>query len=72
MEFPPAAVIGALVGLVIGYVDFKMVAGVVRAKWQTRFGATRQKELDWIQFGIFAVTVIGFPIVGYLLGLEIG
>lgn len=72
MEFPPAALVGAVVGLVIGYVDFKMVAGVVRTKWQQRFGTERQRELDWVQFGIFAVTVIGFPIVGYLLGLELG
>jgi hypothetical protein len=70
--------IGAGVGLVIGWVDFKIVAGLVERKLRdTDESATRdekdafEKKVRLFRLAFFVATVCFFPVVGYILGQTI-
>ncbi|MCT4655209.1 MAG: hypothetical protein N4A65_05310 [Cohaesibacter sp.] len=75
MDLSLPGMIGAALGLAIGWVDFKMIGGMVRAKYmQKRRDAgladhpDTEKYATWIQFAIFALTVGLFPVIGYWAG----
>ncbi|MEM5584973.1 hypothetical protein WNZ15_21125 [Roseibium sp. AS2] len=70
MSFSLAGVIGAAIGLYVGWLDWKILKGMVQAaeiKNRQAGGdggaAVRYKAL--VSALIFGVPVIGFPIVGY-------
>ena len=74
----PAGLIGALAGLIVGWVEYRIVGGIVerklrdtdrsqsaaeRADYERRIGLFRK---------FFLISTVGlFPIVGYLLGRTI-
>ena len=79
MEPTLPALIGGAVGLVLGYVDFRVVAGVVEAKLRKLDTSSTPAEKDGFEKKIrmmrilFGVLTIGaFPVVGYLLGQAVG
>ena len=75
MELSTAGLIGAAVGLVLGWVDYKVVGGFVeRALRRTDTSTTREEKDDYERrIGLFRIVfLVGtmgfFPILGYLLG----
>jgi hypothetical protein len=75
MDLSLPGMIGAAIGLAIGWVDFKMVGGMVRAKYmQKRRDAgladhpNTAKTADMIQAAIFVLTIGLFPFIGYWAG----
>jgi len=71
----PAGMIGALVGLVVGWLDYKIVGGWVERKLrETDRSQTVAEKADYERrIGLFRrfflLSTVGvFPIVGYLLG----
>jgi hypothetical protein len=78
MEFSVPGLIGALVGLAIGYVDYRVVGGVVVArlrKLDRSSGPAEREEFERkiriLRAVLFAMTVLAFPIVGYWLGITV-
>jgi hypothetical protein len=70
-----AGLIGALVGLAVGYVDYKVVGGVVEGKLRKldRSSGVAEKEeferkIRLFRIVLFAVTMLAFPVIGYLFG----
>ena len=70
-----AGLIGALVGLALGYVDYKVVGGVVEGKLRKldRSSSAAEKEeferkIRILRVVVYAVTMLTFPEVGYLFG----
>ena len=79
MEPTLPAIIGGAVGLVLGYVDFRVVAGVIEGKLRRLDTSSTPAEKDSFERKIrlmrviFATLTIGaFPVVGYLLGQAVG
>lgn len=75
MEFSTAGLVGAAAGLILGWVDYKVVGGIVeRALRRTDKSTTAEEKSDYERrirlFRIvFLVGTVGvFPILGYLLG----
>ena len=73
-----AGLIGALVGLALGYVDYKVVGGVVEGKLRKldrSVGAAEKEEFErkirLLRIVLFAVTMLAFPVIGYLFGSAI-
>jgi hypothetical protein len=71
----PAGAIGAVLGLILGWLDYKMVGGWVARKLQeTDRSQTAAEKADYerrivlFQRWFLLSTVGAFPIVGYLLG----
>ncbi|WP_186387943.1 MULTISPECIES: hypothetical protein [unclassified Stappia] len=74
MSVSIAGLIGAAIGLYVGWIDYKIVVGVLRA------AAERQKRqqggrdsllgryMGQIQILVMAFSLVGFPVVGYLAG----
>ncbi|MCG6121164.1 MAG: hypothetical protein MEP57_00430 [Microvirga sp.] len=76
--FSLAGVIGAVIGLIIGWVDYRIVGGIVVAKLRaTDKSKTAAEKADYerrialLQKGLFVMTVVAFPVVGYFLGLAV-
>ena len=76
--FSPAGVVGALVGLLVGVVELKVIGGAVERKLRdTDRSETAAEKADYERrIGLFRrwflVSTLGaFPIVGYLLGRTI-
>ena len=74
----PAGVVGALVGLMVGWLDYKVVGGWVERKLrETDRSQTATEKADYERrIGLFRrwfllSTLGAFPIVGYLLGRAI-
>jgi hypothetical protein len=74
----PAGVVGALAGLIVGWLDYKVVGGWVERKLQeTDRSQTATEKADYERrIGLFRrwfllSTMGAFPIVGYLLGRTI-
>ncbi len=74
----PAGVIGALVGLIVGWLDFKVVGGWVERKLRdtdrsqtAAEKADYERRIAWFRRLFLLSTVGAFPIVGYLLGSAI-
>ena len=79
MDFSLPGLVGAAIGLVIGWVDFKLVAGLVEGKLRAlRSPADRdadaqfERKVQRFRLAFFVGTVCFFPIVGYALGRSIG
>ena len=75
----PAGVIGAVIGLILGWADYKIVGGAIerrlRATDRSATPAERAdyaRRIEWFRRIWFMATVVAFPIVGYLLGRAIG
>jgi hypothetical protein len=73
--FSPAGIVGALVGLIAGWLDYRIVGGWVERKLrETDRSKTAAEKADYERrIGLFRrffliATVGAFPIVGYLLG----
>jgi hypothetical protein len=71
----PAGAIGAVVGLILGWLDYRVVGGwVARKLKETDRSATATEKADyerrivWFRRLFMLATVGAFPIVGYLLG----
>jgi hypothetical protein len=74
----PAGVIGALLGLIAGWVDYKVVGGWVERKLrETDRSQTAADKADYerriaLFRRFFMLSTVGaFPIVGYFLGRTI-
>ncbi|WP_319568542.1 hypothetical protein [Cohaesibacter marisflavi] len=70
--------VGALIGGVIGWADFKMIGGLVGAKWMKSRSErglgnhpNTKRVGDWIQFGIWCGTQLLFPVIGYWAGASL-
>lgn len=75
MEFPTPGLIGACVGLVAGWIDYKIVGGMVeRALRRTDTSTTREEQDDYerrirLTKTIMLVSAMGiFPVLGYVIG----
>jgi hypothetical protein len=73
--FSLAGVIGALLGLILGWVDYKVVGGFVERKLRDTDRSTTaaekadyERRIGWFRRFFLVSTVGMFPIVGYLLG----
>ena len=71
----PAGVIGALAGLIVGWVDYKVVGGLVERKLRdtdrsqtAAEKADYERRIEWFRRFFLLATVGVFPIVGYFLG----
>ena len=78
MDVSVPGLIGALVGLAIGYVDYRVVGGVLEAKLRKldrSQGATEtarfEGKLRILRIVFFVMTVLAFPLVGYWLGVTV-
>jgi hypothetical protein len=74
----PAGLIGALLGLVVGWFDYKIVGGLIEGRLRaTDRSATAAEKADyerrivWFRRLWFAATVVAFPFFGYWLGRTI-
>ena len=80
MEFlSPAGVVGALIGLAVGYVDFRVVSAIVERKLrETDRSATRaeheayERKIRLLRQILFVSTVGLFPVLGYWFGRTLG
>jgi phage shock protein PspC (stress-responsive transcriptional regulator) len=75
VEVSVAGLVGGLVGLAIGYVDYRVVAGVVEGKLRRLDTSSSVEEREVFERKIrimrvlfFLMTVGAFPVIGYLLG----
>ncbi len=76
--FSWAGVIGALLGLILGWVDYKVVGGFVERKLRDTDRSTTaaekadyERRIAWFR-RLFLLSTLGvFPIVGYFLGRAI-
>ena len=73
-----AGLIGALLGLILGWVDCKVVGAVIEGRLRaTDRSATPAEKADyerrigWFRRLWFVATVCAFPIVGYFVGRAI-
>jgi hypothetical protein len=73
-----AGLIGAALGLAIGYVDYRVVGGVVEARLRKLDHSASQAERDTFERKVrlfrwifLAMTMGAFPVVGYLVGATI-
>ncbi len=70
MSISLAGVIGALVGLYVGWLDYRILKGMLQAA-ETKNrqaggdGGALAKHRALLRALIFGVPVIGFPIIGY-------
>ena len=76
--FSWAGLIGALLGLIVGWIDYKIVGGIVERKLRdTDRSQTAAEKADYERrIGLFrrillTLNVTVFPIVGYFMGRTI-
>ena len=74
----PAGMIGALIGLILGWVDFNVVGGWVERRLRetdrsqtAAEQAAYERRIAWFRRLFLLSTVGAFPIVGYFLGRTI-
>jgi hypothetical protein len=74
-----AGLIGAVLGLILGWVDYKVVGrlieGRLRATDRSATPAEKadyERRIEWFRRLWFVATVCAFPVVGYLIGRAIG
>jgi hypothetical protein len=74
-----SGLIGAALGLILGWLDYRIVGGVIEGKLRAtdRSGTSAEKaeyerRIAWFRRLFFVATVCVFPIVGYFLGRAIG
>jgi hypothetical protein len=75
----PAGLIGAAIGLAIGWVDYRIVAGVVEGRLRrldksetAADKADFERRIALMRKLLFAATVLAFPVVGYFAGRALG
>jgi hypothetical protein len=73
-----AGLIGAALGLAIGYVDYRVVGGVVEARLRKLDRSatpaereTFERKVRLFRWIFLVMTVGAFPVVGYLVGATI-
>jgi hypothetical protein len=73
-----AGLIGAAIGLLVGYVDYRVVGGVVEARLRkldhSATAAEREtfeRKIVLFRWIFLAMTVGAFPVVGYLVGMTV-
>ena len=79
MEVPPAGIVGALIGAGIGYLDYRIVVGVVEGKLRKLDRSETVAERDVfegkiriLRLVVLAMTVGAFPIIGFWVGASLG
>ncbi|WP_029057161.1 hypothetical protein [Stappia stellulata] len=73
MSFSLAGLIGAAIGLYIGWIDYKIVVGVLKGaaeRQNQRLGkqGVLDRYMDQIRYLVLGGALIGFPLIGYLAG----
>jgi len=70
-----AGLIGAVIGLVLGLVEYKLISGVVVSALQrTNSSATEAEHADYerriqiVKAVLAVMTIGGMPVVGYFVG----
>jgi hypothetical protein len=73
--FSPAGLIGAVLGLIVGWIDYKIVGGFVERRLRatdrsttTAEKADYERRIGWFRRVWFVATVVAFPFAGYWLG----
>lgn len=68
--------IGALIGFVLGYIDYKIVVGVVQMRLKRVHEddvssdlASFERKLKVLRVVIVVMTLGAFPVIGFLTGL---
>lgn len=79
MTLSLAGLIGALVGLAVAWLDWKMISGILRARHVERSmtlpperRVVAERNLALLLKAIWALLFVGIPLVGYLTGVAIG
>jgi hypothetical protein len=74
-----ASIIGACLGFILGLVDYKAVGGIVEGKLREKARNAPMAEREKVETRIrifkrllFVMTVLAFPVVGYLFGAQLG
>ncbi len=73
MSISIAGLIGAAIGLYIGWIDYKIVAGVLqgaaeRQRQRTGRDGLLGRNMGAVRAIVLGFGLIGFPVVGYLAG----
>jgi hypothetical protein len=78
MDLSLAGLIGAAIGLAIGYVDYRVAGGVIESKLRKLDRSSGEQEkiaferkIGWFRALFFVMTAVAFPIVGYVVGVTI-
>ena len=73
-----AGLVGAGVGLALGYVDYRVVSGVLigRLRKLDRSQSPEEKagferKIQILRIVLFGLTIVAFPVIGYLLGVAV-
>jgi hypothetical protein len=74
----PAGVVGAVLGLVMGWVDYKIAGGIIEKKLRDTDHsetplekADYERRIQWFRKLLLISTVGVFPVVGYVFGRAI-
>jgi hypothetical protein len=77
-DFSSAGLIGALVGLIVGWIDYKVVGGFIERRLRATDRSTTaaekadyERRIGWFRRIWFVATVVAFPFAGYWLGRAI-
>ena len=75
MPISLAGLIGAAIGLYIGWLDYKIVTGVLKGRLDRRkqakgAGDFLVKNRDGIRILVLITTIIGFPVIGYIAAVS--
>ena len=73
MSFSLAGLIGAAIGLYIGWIDYKIVIGVLKGaaeRQKLRIGKPGFLDLymEQIRYLVLGFGLVGFPLIGYFAG----
>ncbi len=79
MEINPAGIVGALIGAVVGWLDYRIVVGVVEGKLRKLDRSETVAERDEfeskiriLRLVVLVMTVGAFPIIGFWVGVSFG
>jgi hypothetical protein len=74
-----AELIGAVLGLILGWLDYKLVGRAIERRLRATDRSTSAAEkadymrrIEWFRRLWFVATVCTFPVVGYFIGRAIG
>ena len=74
-----AGLIGALFGFVLGYLDYKIVIGIIQRRLKQVEEAEQAESLDGFEkhlgrmrIVVLVMTVAAFPVIGFLAGVLLG
>lgn len=77
-RFTTGGLIGAILGLVVGWIDYRLVGDWVTRKLRDTDRSTTaaekadyERRIEWFRRLWFLATVVPFPFVGYWLGRTI-